>query len=94
MHEASLCYTGALATSSDGRGVPADAVTFQRLLTEVFSKDVAELQHYCEGVREWADGCRFLDEVDGGGWHMLDLLLQGEAECADVAECPFLTAQH
>jgi hypothetical protein len=68
-------------------------VTFQRLLSEVFAKDANKLREYCSDIDEWADAVNFLDECDGGGWDLLDVLLQGETECEDLLEAPFLNVE-
>ena len=85
---------GSLATE-DGSGSsrPGDAYSFQRLVTEVFSRDIGKLREYCADIDEWADAVNFLDEVDSGGWELLDALLQGESDCSDLRECPFLNVK-
>jgi hypothetical protein len=77
----------------DGQGFQqqASAVTFQRLLFEVFSKDTNKLREYCLVNDVWVDAVSFLDAVDGGGWDLLDALLQGETECCDLLDVPFLS---
>lgn len=62
-------------------------------MSEVFSKDVSKLREYCRDVDEWADAVNFLDEVDQGGWELIDALLQGDVSCADLLECPFLNVK-
>jgi hypothetical protein len=71
----------------------ASAVAFQRLLLEVFDKDIAQFKEYCSDINEWADAVSFLDDVDGGGWDLLDALLQGDTPCRNLLEAPFLTVK-
>lgn len=63
---------------------------FQRLLLEVFNKDIDGFKQYCMDVEEWAEAIEFLNEVDGAGWDLLDMLLQGSSSCENLLESPFL----
>eukprot|EP00892_Ulva_mutabilis_P000217 jgi/Ulvmu1/10196/UM006_0152.1 len=64
---------------------------FQRLLLEVFNKDMDAFKEYCMEVEEWADAVTFFGDVGGGGWDLLDMLLQGSSSCENLLESPFLT---
>ena len=79
----------------DGSGStqPTSAVTFQRLLFEVFSEDTSRLRSYCADIDAWSEGVAFLDSADGGGWDLLDALLSGESECSELLDVPFLSQQ-
>jgi hypothetical protein len=85
-------FSGALA-KAEAEAEPsasASGVTFQRLLLEVYDKDVRMFREYCRDVEEWQPAVHFLDEVDGGGWDLLDLLIHGSSSCENLIESPFL----
>ena len=64
-HGESVCCAGSLA-QTDAAGdanSSTGAVAFQRLLLEVFKKDINKFREYCLDVEEFAEGVAFLDEV-------------------------------
>lgn len=87
-------FAGALAAekeqSEEQARVAMSGAGFQRLLLEVFSKDIDGFKQYCMDVEEWGEAVEFLDDVDGAGWDLLDMLLQGSSSCENLLESPFL----
>lgn len=76
--------------SEEQAGVAMSGAGFQRLLLEVFRKDIDGFKQYCMDVEEWGEAVDFLDDVDGAGWDLLDMLLQGSSSCENLLESPFL----
>lgn len=95
-HSIYAWLAGALATEteqeeSEKKAAVMGGAGFQRLLLEVFNKDMDAFKEYCMDVEEWADAVDFLGDVDGGGWDLLDMLLQGSSTCENLLESPFLS---
>lgn len=95
-HSIYAWLAGALATEteqedSEKKAAVMGGAGFQRLLLEVFNKDMDAFKEYCMDVEEWTDAVDFLGDVDGGGWDLLDMLLQGSSTCENLLESPFLS---
>jgi hypothetical protein len=51
-----------------------DEDTLQRLLGEIFDKDVNQFREYVEAEEVWSNLVDLLDENDGAGWTLLETL--------------------
>lgn len=70
--------------------IPAtDEDTLQRLLGEIFDKDMDQFREYVEAEDVWSNLVELLDEKDGAGWKVLETLLlarEKAAECKDTEQ--------
>eukprot|EP00584_Thalassiosira_punctigera_P021713 CAMPEP_0172569156 /NCGR_PEP_ID=MMETSP1067-20121228/122429_1 /TAXON_ID=265564 ORGANISM="Thalassiosira punctigera, Strain Tpunct2005C2" /NCGR_SAMPLE_ID=MMETSP1067 /ASSEMBLY_ACC=CAM_ASM_000444 /LENGTH=527 /DNA_ID=CAMNT_0013360929 /DNA_START=396 /DNA_END=1975 /DNA_ORIENTATION=- len=58
---------------------PTDDDSWQRLFSEIFSKDIDQFREYCSNEDIWDSVVELLDREDGAGWDLLeDLLLARE----------------
>ena len=46
----------------------------QRLLGDIFERDMEEFREYCEAEEIWSGVIRLLDGNDGAGWDLLEKL--------------------
>ena len=53
----------------------ADDDTWQRLFSEIFSKDMETFRDYCENEDVWGNVVELLDNEDGAGWDLLKAML-------------------
>lgn len=54
---------------------PVDEDSLQRLMTDIFDKDMDEFRDYCEAEDVWTNVVRLLDEDDGAGWRFLEQMI-------------------
>jgi hypothetical protein len=55
---------GSLASQShEERSPSTSGIALQRLLLDVFQRDVSKFREYCLDVEEWATGVEFLDQA-------------------------------
>lgn len=62
---------------------PTDEDSIQRLLADIFKKDIQEFRYYCEAEQIWGPLVELLDEKDGAGWDLLDKMLFSREAVAD-----------
>ena len=60
-----------------------DEDTLQRLLGEIFDKDVTKFREYLEDDPVYKNLVAFLDEKDGAGWTVLETLFQAREKAAE-----------
>ena len=62
---------------------PTDEDSLQRLLGEIFDKDVkGQFREYVENEEIWSNLVVLLDEDDGAGWNVLDSLMNAREKAA------------
>lgn len=49
-----------------------DEDSLQRLMAEIFDKDMLEFQEYCEAEEIWSSVVTLLNENNGAGWSVLE----------------------
>ena len=59
-----------------------DEDTLQRLLGEIFDKDVDQFREYVEAEEVWNELVELLDENDGAGWKVLETLFLARERAA------------
>lgn len=61
-----------------------DEDTLQRLLGEIFDKDMEQFREYVEAEEEvWGNLVGYLDENDGAGWTVLETLFKAREKAAE-----------
>jgi serine/threonine protein kinase len=60
-----------------------DEDTLQRLLGEIFEKDIEQFREYVEAEEVWNNLVEFLDENDGAGWTVLETLFKAREKAAE-----------
>lgn len=60
-----------------------DEDTLQRLLGEIFEKDVSQFREYVEAEEVWSNLVDLLDENDGAGWNLLETLFKAREKAAE-----------
>lgn len=80
---------------SPGYRMPAlDEDTLQRLLGEIFEKDINQFRDYVEAEEIWGKLVGLLDQEDGAGWKLLEtLFLARERAAANQDDPNVLTAR-
>ena len=64
--------------------VPAtDEDTLQRLLGEIFEKDIDQFREYVAAEEVWKNLVLFLDENNGAGWSVLETLFKAREKAAE-----------
>lgn len=64
--------------------VPAtDEDTLQRLLGEIFDKDISQFREYVEAEDVWVDLVNLLDKNDGAGWDLLETLFKAREKAVE-----------
>lgn len=51
---------------------PTDEDSLQRLLSDIFDKDMGEFREYCEAEDIWTGVVELLNENDAAGWKVLE----------------------
>ena len=59
-----------------------DEDTLQKLLTEIFSQDFEAFRDYVEAEDIWRNLVELLDEKDGSGWTVLEILFTARERVA------------
>jgi serine/threonine protein kinase len=60
-----------------------DEDTLQRLLGEIFDKDISQFREYVEAEEVWNNLVSLLDENDGAGWKVLETLFKAREKAAE-----------
>ena len=60
-----------------------DEDTLQRLLGEIFEKDISQFREYVEAEEVWSNLVELLDENDGAGWNLLETLFKAREKAAE-----------
>ncbi|CAJ1940104.1 unnamed protein product [Cylindrotheca closterium] len=60
-----------------------DEDTLQRLLGEIFDKDIEQFREYVEAEEVWKSLVDYLDENDGAGWTVLETLFKAREKAAE-----------
>jgi hypothetical protein len=60
-----------------------DEDTLQRLLGEIFEKDILQFREYVEAEECWSNLVELLDEKDGAGWTVLEMLFKAREKAAE-----------
>jgi hypothetical protein len=60
-----------------------DEDTLQRLLGEIFEKDIEQFREYVEAEEVWNSLVEFLDDNDGAGWTVLETLFKAREKAAE-----------
>ena len=78
LHALGFVFLGALLTTlaepkTENYKMPdTDEDSLQRLLGEIFDKDIEEFREYCEAEDIWSNVVALLDENDGAGWELIN----------------------
>jgi serine/threonine protein kinase len=76
-----------LAESNGTTAVPAtDEDTLQRLLGDIFEKDMEQFRDYVENEDVWDNVVEWLDEEKGAGWKVLETLVLAREQVAAQAK--------
>jgi serine/threonine protein kinase len=81
MHALGLIFLGLMLSSladlpDKNYAMPAtDDESLQRLLVDIFDKDINQFRDYVEAEEIWSKLVEFLDRNDGAGWKMLEVLI-------------------
>eukprot|EP00525_Craspedostauros_australis_P002017 CAMPEP_0198123480 /NCGR_PEP_ID=MMETSP1442-20131203/37639_1 /TAXON_ID= /ORGANISM="Craspedostauros australis, Strain CCMP3328" /LENGTH=380 /DNA_ID=CAMNT_0043782693 /DNA_START=114 /DNA_END=1256 /DNA_ORIENTATION=- len=78
-----------------GYQMPAtDEDTMQRLLADIFEKDIDQFREYVDADEAWDDLVQLLDENDGAGWTVLEsLFLARERAVENKGSSKIMTAR-
>lgn len=60
-----------------------DEDTLQRLLGEIFEKDISQFRDYVDAEECWSNLVGLLDENDGAGWTVLETLFKAREKAAE-----------
>jgi serine/threonine protein kinase len=60
-----------------------DEDTLQRLLGDIFDKDIQQFREYVEAEDVWSKLVELLDESNGAGWNLLELLFKAREIAAE-----------
>jgi serine/threonine protein kinase len=69
--------------SADSPMPATDEDTLQRLLGEIFDKDISQFREYVEAEEVWSNLVELLDENDGAGWNLLETLFKAREKAAE-----------
>lgn len=89
LHALGFVFLGLLLSSlaelpSPETPMPAtDEDTLQRLLGEIFEKDISQFREYVEAEDVWSNLVDLLDENDGAGWTVLETLFKAREKAAE-----------
>jgi serine/threonine protein kinase len=89
LHAMGFVFLGLLLSSlaelpSPDYPMPAtDEDTLQRLLGEIFEKDISQFREYVEADEVWSNLVELLDENDGAGWNVLETLFKAREKAAE-----------
>jgi serine/threonine protein kinase len=89
LHALGFVFLGLLLSSlaelpSPKAPMPAtDEDTLQRLLGEIFDKDILQFREYVEAEECWVNLVELLDENDGAGWTVLETLFKAREKAAE-----------
>ena len=71
-----------------------DEDSLQRLVTEIFEKEMDEFREYCSAEDFWSKLVNLLDENDGAGWSLLrEMCFARERAAENKEEFSVLTAR-
>ena len=96
MHALGFVAIGLLLSSlaevkSVGEPVPAtDEDTLQRLLGDIFDKDIALFRDYVEAEEVWTKLVDFLDKDDSAGWKVLETLFMARERAVKFKDSELL----
>lgn len=88
MHALGFVFIGMLLSclaevkSMDTPVPPTDEDTLQRLLSDIFSKDIAQFREYVEAEDVWSELVDLLDANDSAGWKVLETLFLARERAA------------
>lgn len=89
LHALGFVFLGLLLSSlaelpSPQAPMPAtDEDTLQRLLSDIFEKDILQFREYVEAEECWNNLVELLDENDGAGWTVLETLFKAREKAAE-----------
>ena len=89
LHALGFVFLGLLLSSlaeipTPNTPMPAtDEDTLQRLLGEIFEKDILQFREYVEAEECWSNLVELLDEDDGAGWTVLETLFKAREKAAE-----------
>jgi len=73
---------------------PTDEDSLQRLMADIFNKDMGEFRAYCEAEEIWSRVVELLAENDGIGWNMLEeMCFARERVAQNLSSGQMLTAE-
>ena len=100
LHALGFVFLGTLLTSlaeipTPGYKMPdTDEDSLQRLVTEIFEKEMDEFREYCSAEDFWSKLVNLLDENDGAGWSLLrEMCFARERAAENKEEFSVLTAR-
>lgn len=88
LHALGFVFLGLILSSlaelpvPDGPMPATDEDTLQRLLGEIFDKDIDQFRDYVEAEEVWANLVDLLDENGGAGWIVLETLFKAREKAA------------
>lgn len=88
MHALGFVFVGMLLSSLAEVGSvntpvpPTDEDTLQRLLSDIFSKDISQFREYVEAEEVWSNLVHLLDNNESAGWKVLETLLLARERAA------------
>lgn len=89
LHALGFVFLGLLLSSLAELPTPqtpmpaTDEDTLQRLLGEIFEKDILQFREYVEAEECWSNLVELLDEKDGAGWTVLETLFKAREKAAE-----------
>lgn len=89
LHALGFVFLGLLLSSlaelpsADTQMPSTDEDTLQRLLGEIFDKDIGQFREYVEAEEVWGNLVELLDEDDSAGWKMLETLFKAREKAAE-----------
>lgn len=92
LHALGFVFLGLLLSSlaelpSADHPMPAtDEDTLQRLLGDIFDKDITQFREYVEAEEVWSNLVDRLDENDGAGWNLLETLFTAREKAASTKD--------
>jgi len=90
LHALGFVFLGVLLTTlaepkSENYKMPdTDEDSLQRLLGEIFDKNIEEFREYCEAEEIWTKVVEMLDENDGAGWELINKLCFARERVGDL----------
>lgn len=90
LHALGFVFLGLLLSSlaelpSPGYQIPAtDEDSLQRLIGDIFKKDMQEFRDYCEAEECWSRVVELLDENDRAGWNLLQSMCFARERAAEL----------
>jgi serine/threonine protein kinase len=92
MHALGLGFLGLLLSSlaelpnKDYKMPATDDESLQRLLVDIFDKDLNQFREYVDAEDIWSKLVELLDENDSSGWKMLETLILARESVAETKE--------